>query len=482
VATALQQVRLPMGEERTYQWTISLPDAKKASLSVSVDTAAGSPGEVQQALTEASLRARRCLSGGETGRTVAEVHWVLEPGSSQIDLAFGEASGSGLSTGAIACVQSELRQTRLAKPADNAGVGTALFVLNVPHTGEYIPQDQAMTAYQLRVAVSVVGAKVGKAPLVLMPGQIPDLRIRATPSLAKIGDTVEFELLRGPHFTGELPKKLKVREGSLEVGEFELDPDTRKGNFVVPEKADGFLTVDWGGQRGVVFVRSEHELSVSLQTDKKEYRPGDQASLEVVTTAGGKPVSAGVGLIGVDATLAQLAPLLGPLEYGRVTVRATSDRPAFGAFDPKALLLGQVRGENAAKAAVLRVSQLPADPAGDDPLYANGYSVHDDADVLQRNFYRALEVALGEVSAWETTAAASERMTPDRMVTLWTKALKSLAKSGDPAVDAFGRELELSILPPELLVQTDPRQLVIDKTRLPEDVMDWQRYVETEVR
>ena len=92
--------------------------------------------------------------------------------------------------------------------------------------------------------------------------------------------------------------------------------------------------------------------------------------LTVTTMAGDKPTAAGVGLMGVDSTLAQLAPLLGPDEWGRVTVRATSDRPAFDAFDPKALTLGQVRGDNAAKAAVLRISQLPMDYAGDEAVYA----------------------------------------------------------------------------------------------------------------
>ncbi len=484
VEGVLRRVRLPAGDERTYQWTISLPDALRPSLTTTVETAGGALGTVDTALTEASLRARRCLprESGVNGGAVVEAHWATDAGSSAIELSFGDASGSGLSAAAIGCVREELQRAKLSKPAEASGMGLAQFTLSVPQTGESIPQDQAITAYQLRVAAVVDGAKVGEAPLVLMPGQVPDLRIRATPSLAKVGETVEFEFIRGPNFYGELPKKLWVTEGSLSLAEMAIDPDTRKGTFVIPEKAEGFLTVEWSGQRGVVFVRSEHELKVSLETDKKEYRPGEMASLTVHTESGGAPTPAGVGLIGVDVALEQLAPLLGPQEYGRITVRATSDRPAFGAFDPKALLLGQVKGENAAKAAVLRVSQLPTDPAGDDALYASVTSLHDDADVLQRNFYRALEAVSSDVAAWESSAAAADRMTPERMVSMWGAALDRLSNAGDPAVDAFGRELTLAVLPSELLTQVDPREVVIDKTRLPEDVMDWQRYIETEVR
>ena len=42
-------------------------------------------------------------------------------------------------------------------------------------------------------------------------------------------------------------------------------------------------------------------------------------------------------------------------------------------------------------------------------------------------------------------------------------------------------ELTLDILPEDLLAQVDPRQVVADATRLPEDVVSWERYVAEEV-
>ena len=39
--------------------------------------------------------------------------------------------------------------------------------------------------------------------------------------------------------------------------------------------------------------------------------------------------------------------------------------------------------------------------------------------------------------------------------------------------EAFGRELGIGILPADLLAQTDPRQVVADARRLPEDVTNW---------
>ena len=43
--------------------------------------------------------------------------------------------------------------------------------------------------------------------------------------------------------------------------------------------------------------------------------------------------------------------------------------------------------------------------------------------------------------------------------------------------DAFGRPLRLSVLPDELVALTDPRVVVADGTRLPEDIEAWVRFV-----
>ena len=230
-----------------------------------------------------------------------------------------------------------------------------------------------------------------------------------------------------------------------------------------------------------MFVQPHDPLTVTMATDAPSYRPGDVAKLTVTTTAGGAPRAAGVGLVGVDSTLGKLAPLLGPDDYGRVTVRTTSDRPAFDAFDPRALVLGQIQGENAAKAAVLRISNLPMDPAGDRPTHGAGSRLATTAEQRTDNFYRALATTVAKVRAWEESAPAGDMMDPARMVALYDEALDDLRREGQPAVDGFGRPLTLDLLPPELLEQVDPRRVVADATRLPEDIESFTRYVDEEV-
>jgi hypothetical protein len=63
------------------------------------------------------------------------------------------------------------------------------------------------------------------------------------------------------------------------------------------------------------------------------------------------------------------------------------------------------------------------------------------------------------------------------MAALWKKALEACRKRGEPIADAYGRQLRLWRLPADLLALTDPRQVVAQGTRLPEDVESWSDYV-----
>ena len=250
----------------------------------------------------------------------------------------------------------------------------------------------------------------------------------------------------------------------------------------IPDDRDGFLYTEYNGTRSIVWVEPKEKLDVVLSTDQEVYKPGAEAKLTVTTTAGGKPIAAGVGLVGVDSTLAELAPLPGPDAYGRVTVRETADRPAFGSFDPRALVLGAVRGENAAKAAVLRISNLPMDAAGEASLSAYAHYADHDVDELTTNFYRALVRVSDLEHDWESGAAEGELLTNERMRDLWAKALDLQKADGKPVTDAFGRPLSLNLLPYDLLQQVDPRNMASDATRLPEDVIEWTSWVQREVR
>ncbi|MCB9688408.1 MAG: hypothetical protein H6735_25435 [Alphaproteobacteria bacterium] len=482
VADTVRGLRMPAGDDRTYTLSWSIPDAQVPSLSLS---SSGGPmgGEVDRALGEASTLARRCLQRGQgvNGSLFANVHWVTSKGSERIDLLLEQPGHDGLSPTASSCVASALRGASLRDPATADAVGVHQARLSVPAPpGTRREQPTVSTAYELKVVARADGEALGDGRLILPVGAVPNMRLRATPSLTTPDTDVTIELVRGPTWRGDLPKEMRLYEGTVEVAKAEVKD--KAATFHIPADVEGFLYTEFGGARAVVFVAPADPLSVQVASDQKAYEPGGTAHLTVTTRHGDAPVAAGVTLVGVDSLLAQLAPLTGPDDFGRVTVRATSDQPPFGTFDARALALGQIRGENAARAAVMRIGQLPRDPAGDQPASANGGSVVVTDEVLVRNFYRALGRTAAAIRAWEKTAPAQEQLENDAVVGLWDDALADLRKEGDPAVDAWGRELSLAVLPREMLAQVDPRKLVSDGTRRPEDVEDFVTWVVREVQ
>jgi hypothetical protein len=85
-----------------------------------------------------------------------------------------------------------------------------------------------------------------------------------------------------------------------------------------------------------------------------------------------------------------------------------------------------------------------------------------------------------QAAAWERAAKDGEKITPKVVAKLWESALDAMEKRQEPARDAWGRRLRLHRLPSELLALTDPRQLVLDATRLPEDIENWAAWVAKE--
>jgi hypothetical protein len=71
-------------------------------------------------------------------------------------------------------------------------------------------------------------------------------------------------------------------------------------------------------------------------------------------------------------------------------------------------------------------------------------------------------------------------MHPATMARLWQQALEACVARKLPVQDAYGRRLRLSHLPPDLLALTDPRAVVVQGTRLPEDVENWTAWVNKE--
>jgi len=478
----MRRLRAPRGPVRTLALQWSVPDSQHPSLRLDHDSAFGPL--FTGALEDLAIKARRCLpfGRGREGAPLARVHWSVDEGSRDLATVVEPLDLGGLPGWSWRCVRDEFLDARLPERAADTSMGATTVFLRVPTANEGPPpQDRTRTAHALDViARDADGRRIGKGRLVLEVGELPALRLRATPALVSPGDEVLVELLRGPDFVGGLPETLRLRQGTVEVDEAAVVDN--RATFTVPDDVTGFLAVSYGGARAVVFVRPDEPLAVTVASDASTYRPGDTATLTVSTTAEGQPRPAAVGLSGVDATLATLAPLPGPDDLGRATVRAESDRPAFERFDPVSLALGQVAGENAAMATVLRVTHLPDDPAGDRPVAAEEQALADIETPLTLGFYRTLEKSVELVRRWEDEAPPDEMLTPERMVDFWSRALAALEAEGEPATDGFGRPLTLAVLPEPLLQQVDPRQIAADGTRLPEDVVNWLAFVDTEGR
>lgn len=480
VARAVSAARMPAtGELRTYRLSFSVPDSQRATFDVRTTVAAGAVGNAESSIQVALAAARKCLPANISSGLLGELHWRVSAGRTPVEGSFVPSSrGQAF---AVACVQRAVSGLSLPAPAAADALGATSVSLRVPRAaGTTAPRATTKTGYAFRAVATREGEPVGETRVVFDAGEVPTLRLRATPTLVSAGDTVSIDLLRGPGYSGSLPDELQLMAGSVVKARAKLDRDTRSAKLVVPADARGFLHVAHDGRRAVIFVRDPEPLSVAITSDKADYRPGETAKIQVQTRAGERATSAAVGLIGVDNMLGKLAPLTNPDDFGRVTVRVTGEA-AFGSFDPRALALGQIRGDQAARAALLRVADLPMDAAGDVRQSFGGQAEPPAYDLLASAFERVLQRALTKVGAWEATAPAGEVFTHAKMAAVWTDALAALAKEGTPARDAYGRTLTLDLLTPELLVLTDPRYLVYDKTRLPEDVDDWYQYVQREV-
>ncbi len=491
LARALDGRQLAAGRERLYWIRYDALSTHLPGLEVSVDAVPEADGRVQLALEEAAQDARTCLpeetEGGTfpellayrtvAGRRGVELSWIRDP------------DGLVLPASVVSCVRGKFAGLTLRDPAGEGGeaepipaaLGTArLDVTPAQRMTAARPQAMTMLGYELRVVAKAGGEELGATTLRMTPGDVPAVRLRATPVLAKGGDTVELEILRGPSFRGELPEKLWLRHELRAGVEAKVDKETRKARFQLPREADGFWEVGFHGATARVYVRPETQLAVEVEAAEARYAPGQTAKLHVRTSAGGQGKKAAVGLFGVDRSLAQLAPLPGPDELSSLRTKIQVSAPAFGVLDGQALSMGRIRGANAAAATVLKISQVPAPAELDSYVSASGSTVFDPNEELTDRFYAVLGELHRVVRRWEDEAPKDERMHPPAMARLWRDALTACEKRGERVDDAFGRRLRLSNLPQDLLALTDPRAVVIAGTRLPEDVESWTEYVAKE--
>lgn len=489
-ARALDGRQLPGGRDRLYRVSIIARSEHLAGLSASLDGLPSVDERVQAALNEALQDARPCVPETTEGGGWPEMIDVrTEEGREELRVSFlPNPDGVAVSEGVKACVRGKLAGLKRAPPAGDEERGRAgrffgyatIEVDPADRLTASRPQATTFLGYELEILAKAQGEALGRTKIRLTPGAIPNIRLRASPVLAKGGETIEIELLRGPNFQGELPEKLWLRHEKYEGIEAKLDRESRKLRFPLPAKADGFWTIDWNGARAVVWVRPAAELSVEVATEHPRYAPGQTAKLLVRTAAGGQGTRAAVGLFGVDESLSQLAPLPGPGELSRLRPKIPLRAPGFPGLDGEALVLGRIRGANAAAATVLRLGALPTPAELDVYVSSTGQTRLDPIEELTDRYWLVLAELHAQVRVWEEQAPPAEKMHPPKMSELWSKALAACEARNERVTDAFGRRLTLSKLPPDLLAFVDPRAVVVKGTRLPEDTENWAAWVAKE--
>ncbi len=475
--------RLRGNASRAVTLALTLNNPGVATVDPSVSVFAGNDEGVADAFAEAAIAARGCVAGLAAGGDLP-VGWTftIAEGARSPRLGRVAASGSSDLAAHLACIERALAGAQTRSPV-TAAVGGLLeaSVTGETQRGTSWSSPASWPGFSFVATVEIPAADqsdaepdLGDAVLRLPVGAVPPLRLRLSEVVVNPGAEIELTAVRGPDFYGELPEKLRLVQGDRLLVAFDFDPKKRVGKFVVPGDATGFASVDWGGARAVIYVRPQAQLSVALSSPAP-WKPGEEATLEVRTATPGGPTAAGVSLVGVDSAMAAIAPLPAPDDWARVTVLATSEQPAFGVLDAKALQTGQVSGDNAAQATVLRISGLPPSQPGSDSVNARNQGIPDVDTPLSEAFYGLYAEARKAVRAWEKSAPEGELMTAERMVRLWESTLAQ-----HPARDPFGRPLHLSALPHDLLALANPRVMVSDAARLPEDVENWPVYVAEE--
>lgn len=488
LATVLKDLRFEASRERFFQVAYAFDDSDLPRLEVDVQGVPIVPVGLEERLADALLDARDCLPANvKSGSLPRLLQWKVGPDRRRAEVTWVPVKGDVYADSALACVQARVGSLTLPKDREGedaeqtlgTAIGAAFVQVIAPEKYEALrPQDTVMVGYELLVTARKKGEVLGRTTLRLNPGAIPNIRLRAKSQLLEPGEALTVEILRGPDFVGELPEKLYLRHAYQSV-EAKVDEKTRSAQFQVPGDWQGWAGVEWGGGQLFFFVRPPAPLEVRVSSEKPRYAPGQVAQLDVRTLEGGRGAPAGVGLFGVDDSLAQLTALPGADELASVRPQATGIA-AFGSLDAQALSLGRIRGAHAAAATLLRVSSLPPPPTVEASVPVHGATAFDPNEVLVDRFYAVLGELYAQERAWEASAPAADKLTPPVMARLWSQAVDAVEAKQESARDAWGRKLKLHRLPADLLALTDPRSVVVNGTRLPEDVQNWSKWVAKE--
>ncbi|RKH33795.1 MG2 domain-containing protein [Corallococcus sicarius] len=499
VATVLRGRPLSSGRERMLALQFYVTDPGLPLLEPQPEAAFGDEQAVAEALSVPALDARACLPPTltESSDLPITLAWRQVAGKRDVAVSWvpGTSRESVLPATALSCIKERFARIRVPASAleasedgseedgstQGASMGVVRFTVQPQEGPGQARQARATTflGYELKVRAKWDGQDVGETKWVVRPARLPALRLRATPVLAKAGEAVKVELLRGPDFQGELPRTLVLVAGQARLKE-PVDTATRSARFTLPADFEGWAEVEGVDARARVYVAPRAKLSVEVSPDKPAYAPGALAHLQVRTVVDGKDGPAAVGLFGVDEMLSQLAPLPGADALGGLRPSPTVSTPAFGVLDGQALAMGRIRGANAAAAALLRVTQVPPPEELETRVTAGAMTPFSPDAELTEPFYAVLTELHAQTRKWEETAPAGETLDPAGLARLWSASLAACEQRGEKVTDAFGRKLRLSRLPPDLLSLTDPRAVVVSGTRLPEDVVNWGAWVARE--
>lgn len=469
VEAAIGALRPAPGIDRLWRLSLQFNDSGAPHVTVDPSADAGATPDVSGVIAAS----KGCLDGLPNGLSLpGRWLWSFARGAKTAPLRLLYADDADEAPiAAVACIARKAPTIELPAGAETDRRGDFGLLVRAAESAAGPPAPTTWPGFEFLAAIE----GVGETRLRLHQGNVPPLRLRFDDVVVDAGSSIGLTAIRGPAWSGDFPKKMDLRQGDRVLDHFDFDPEKRTATVAIPPEASGFASVEWAGARGVLYIRPKETLSVRLETGKGSWKPGSTVQLVAHTTNGTAPVAAGLTLAGLDQSMGQLVPLVAPDDFSRVTVLAQMDSPAFGVLDAKALQGGLIAGANAQQATVLRIASLPPVSPGADRVDASAQSAPDVETPLTEAFYGVYGEARSIVRAWEREAPAAELLTNEKMAALWKEALQK-----HPAEDPFGRSLRLRYLPQGLLALTDPRVMVEDAARLPEDIDNWQAWVARE--
>ncbi len=450
-----------------------------------------SAGNVSTLLDRARRDATACVSERRKDATPPfQLVWSVEEGSTRISTRWADnPSGAGAWPEAP-CIRRAFSTLELNEPAASDLLGVSVVRVDAWQPPKASgPRTTTLQGFEYLVRVEDRGETTWHST----PGMVPALRLRPDKVLLEPGSSLTIEMLRGPDWVGELPSQLSLQghAGTVQTCPRTPElfstaskvyagcPDAVDDNtvlFQLPADQTGFMLVEYSGARAVVYVQPTSTLEVELSTALTSYAPGSEAVLQVQTSQ-----PAVVSIVGVDQTLGQLAPLTGPDDLSNQLVPASSSSPAYGTWDAVALTSGRIRGNYAAMAAIQRVDSVVLAEVSLPWLTHSASSDFDAVEETTSTFWEILADLHDGVRAWEADAPQGELLTNELLAQIYGEVLDRRDSEGLPYTDPWERRLELYLLPESLLALCEPRVLVRDATRVPEDVVNWTHWVHWEM-